>query len=304
MLSRAIAVTDASGVAGVRGTTQDVTELALAHGASLRALDFAQATLDSLEDHVAVLDDAGVILAVNGAWQRHTSEYGVPEIGIGTSYLEACDAAGSRSPEAAEAAASLRRMLAGGLDEFTLQYPQHRAAGERWFVLKATRFRADGTARAVMQHRNCTAQVRADRNERLRARLLDEVDASVIATALDGKVTHWNRGPERLFGWTEREAVGRPASELISSPGGEEATRAASASRASEGHWDGDLELARKDGSRFVAYARTISFGPLDGASGGVIAVVVDASERVQGERELRETRDYLRAAPTTWVRP
>ncbi len=42
----------------------------------------------------------------------------------------------------------------------------------------------------------------SEREIRFHSRLLDEVDAAVIATDIKGTVTHWNRYAERLFGYT------------------------------------------------------------------------------------------------------
>ncbi len=65
---------------------------------------------------VAWLDAAGVIVAVNSAWERFCLDNdGDPaRTGVGTSYLAVCDAAGA-DPGAAEVAAAIRSTLAGEL---------------------------------------------------------------------------------------------------------------------------------------------------------------------------------------------
>ena len=45
--------------------------------------------------------------------------------------------------------------------------------------------------------------------------LLDQIDASVIATDMTGIVISWNHGAETLYGWSAEEAVGRNARELV-----------------------------------------------------------------------------------------
>ena len=40
-------------------------------------------------------------------------------------------------------------------------------------------------------------------------------DEPQIAVEPEGRVTRWNDGAERLFGWTRAEAVGRNAASLI-----------------------------------------------------------------------------------------
>src|SRR3954464_47382 len=56
------------------------------------------------------------------------------------------------------------------------------------------------------------------RAEELRSRLAAMVDSSsdaIFSTSLDGVIRTWNRGAERLFGWSAAEAVGEPATLII-----------------------------------------------------------------------------------------
>jgi PAS domain S-box-containing protein len=56
------------------------------------------------------------------------------------------------------------------------------------------------------------------RNEGDRAYLATIVDSSehaIIARDIDGSITYWNKGAERLFGYTAPEAVGRPITLLL-----------------------------------------------------------------------------------------
>jgi len=59
-------------------------------------------------------------------------------------------------------------------------------------------------------------RARERESERLAAAAAYGTDA-VISVDLDGVVCHWNRGAERLYGFTREEAIGRPAFELTRS---------------------------------------------------------------------------------------
>jgi len=64
--------------------------------------------------------------------------------------------------------------------------------------------------------------------EEARARLaaiVDSSDDAIIGKTLDGVVTSWNRGAEKLYGYPASEAVGRPISFIVPTSRREELQR-------------------------------------------------------------------------------
>jgi PAS domain-containing protein len=47
------------------------------------------------------------------------------------------------------------------------------------------------------------------------ARLIDLANDAIFVRSVDGKVSYWNKGAERLYGWTSTEAVGRAPQDLL-----------------------------------------------------------------------------------------
>ena len=47
------------------------------------------------------------------------------------------------------------------------------------------------------------------------AKLLDLANDAIFVRTADDKITYWNEGAERLYGWTKEEALGRSTQELI-----------------------------------------------------------------------------------------
>lgn len=127
------------------------------------AIPPAQAILDALAVSVAVLDQAGVIIAVNQAWQ----EFGLANqvsIGswIGSNYLDVCDrASGGDAPCARAAAAGIRSVLAGQ-GTFSLEYPCHSPGQNRWFQLRASRLEHENMVYAVVAHHDITERILAE----------------------------------------------------------------------------------------------------------------------------------------------
>jgi len=85
---------------------------------------------------VALLDRAGVIVAVNGAWEAFSRENdGDPaQTGVGTSYLQVC-AAAAGDVAADQAAAAIRAALAGDPAPISMQIPCDAPGVPRWFDL-------------------------------------------------------------------------------------------------------------------------------------------------------------------------
>jgi PAS domain S-box-containing protein len=151
--------------------------------------------------------------------------------------------------------------------------------------------------RGTMQDRTDRKResIAAERELTMRARLLDAVDAAVIATDQEGLVTHWNAAAERMYGWTFDEARGKPLLTLAAGPDGERADDIMNAFIES-GRWEGEYECPHRDGSRIDAYVRLAAVQDADGDPAGVVAVSVDLGERVAMENDLRGARDYLEA--------
>lgn len=124
----------------------------------------AEAVLETVPAHIAVLDRQGVIQAVNPAWRRFALENAPtpgavpPGCDVGANYLAACDAAqGAASEGAAEAAAGIRAVLSGQRWEFRLEYPCHSPESRRWFLMWVTPV-ARPESGAVVVHVDITAR--------------------------------------------------------------------------------------------------------------------------------------------------
>ncbi|MGV3663871.1 MAG: PAS domain S-box protein, partial [Prosthecobacter sp.] len=125
-----------------------------------------QSILNALPSHIALLDEKGVILAVNEAWRRFADDRGFqsPNAGVGLNYLEVCARAGAHGAhEAGQTAEGIRQVLRGAVAQFELEYPCDDTQPCCWFHLTVTP--TGDPARptgAVVSHQNITESKRAE----------------------------------------------------------------------------------------------------------------------------------------------
>lgn len=144
--------------------------------------------------------------------------------------------------------------------------------------------------------------------------LLSNAAAPVVAFDAHGLITLWNRGAERVFGWSAAETIGRPIPG-VPAQRTEDSERIFQRVLAGE-RFDGiDVDMRRRDGSRVRL---TISIVPLSNAAGevhGMLAVgseqagapgptpVTDDPEAINVlSRRIRELETQLRELQSRWV--
>jgi diguanylate cyclase (GGDEF)-like protein/PAS domain S-box-containing protein len=172
-----------------------------------------------------------------------------------------------------------------------LEYRAVSADGSVVWVRDAVRI-AGSSVRGVML--DITPRVMSEREARFHSRLLDEVDAAVVATDLKGTVSHWNRHAERLFGFTREEAMGRNVEELgvIDDPGF--ISRKMRVLREGQ-PFEGEFRARRRDGSEFACYTRDAPITEDDGEMSGYVGVAEDITARKNAERAIAESERRFR---------
>jgi PAS domain S-box-containing protein len=138
-------------------------------------------------------------------------------------------------------------------------------------------------------------RLKADNAIGLLASIVDSSDDAIVSKTLEGVITTWNVGAERLFGYTAKEAIGQPISLIIPLDRRDEETSILA--RLSQGeridHFD-TIRL-RKDGT---ALDVSLSISPLRDSTGKIIGaskIARNITERKRVERELHESEQRFR---------
>ncbi len=157
-------------------TETEVVKQKVAVAEVLEAESLLHSCVDALSSHIAVLDEDGIILAVNQAWRAFADANGFSghNYGIGSNYVDACQPTSGETNDGFSAAAGLRDVLHGRKDRFQLEYPCHSAAGNRWFILRVARASSAGPARLIVAHEDITERREAEEALRAANRNKDE----------------------------------------------------------------------------------------------------------------------------------
>jgi PAS domain S-box-containing protein len=124
--------------------------------------------------------------------------------------------------------------------------------------------------------------------------IIESAEDAIITKTLDSIITSWNKGAERIFGYTAEEAIGQSVTMLIPADHPDEEPFILARLRAGERIEHYETVRVRKDGS-FVDISLTVS--PIRGPDGRIIGaskIARDISERKRAEQALRQREEEL----------
>jgi PAS domain S-box-containing protein len=141
----------------------------------------------------------------------------------------------------------------------------------------------------VLVFRDITESRRAEKTHATLAAIVESSDDAIVSKDLNGRIMTWNIGAERLFGYSENEAVGQSITMIIPPDRIHEETEILRRIRNGDRVDHYETVRVRKDGTP-VEISLTIS--PVRGADGTIIGaskIARDITERRVMERQLRE---------------
>lgn len=262
------------------------------------AQGLVRSVFDAWESHVAVLATDGTIEMVNQAWERFAADNGGASdaVGVGVDYFAVCARAAVTDASAAATLQGLRRVLAGDLPEYVVEYPCHAPDEQRWFRLRARPMTVADETRLLVVHDDVTDRTQLQHDVRARSLLLDQIDAAVIATDLAGRIELWSRAAEHLYDWSADEAVGRLLHELLVPVDADGVAHDLVEAVTATGAWEGELTVDRADGSTFPAHVRAAHVHDEADAPTGIVVVSLDLSVRVAMQEQLGRSNRELKA--------
>jgi PAS domain S-box-containing protein len=119
------------------------------------------------------------------------------------------------------------------------------------------------------------------------AELLDLVNDAAFICGNDNRITYWNRGAERLYGWKQEDVVGRNAVELLQSEFPIPFSEILVILRR-DGRWEGELVQTTRYGLRMTMHSRWTSRRGDNGEATGWLEINFDMTQQKQAEEAAR----------------
>ena len=127
---------------------------------------------------------------------------------------------------------------------------------------------------------------RTDARLREQAMLLDRAQDAIFLRSLDHRILYWNKGAERLYGWSADEATGR--SVLDFKVGERAAFVQAMDQLLRDGAWIGEQVENAKDGRKLAVECHWTLMTAEDGVPQSILAINRDVTELRKSEQQLR----------------
>ncbi|CAN7167367.1 EAL domain-containing protein [Acidovorax delafieldii] len=131
----------------------------------------------------------------------------------------------------------------------------------------------------------------ADIRIRHQASLLDKAQDAILVRDLDHRIIFWNKSAERLYGWSQLQALGQSIETLLY----EDPThfRHATQTVLEQGEWTGEIVQCHRDGSTIEVEGRWTLVRGDDGQPQSILAINTDIRQRKASEREIQRLAFY-----------
>jgi two-component system cell cycle sensor histidine kinase/response regulator CckA len=143
----------------------------------------------------------------------------------------------------------------------------------------------DGTPARMVTAINITDRRRAERRLREQAEIVDRAqDAIVIRNYKDRRVTFWNKGAERLYGWSAQERLGQADIRTIAD---QRQIDEIIECLKTTGEFRGEVKQTTKDGKKLITDVNATLVHDEDGKPRSVLIISTDVTEQKRLETQL-----------------
>ena len=125
------------------------------------------------------------------------------------------------------------------------------------------------------------------------ARLLDLSNDAILVRDANDRITYWNKGATKIYGYTWQEALGKVTHNLLKTERSEPLPKIYE-KLFRDNYWEGELVHTRRDGKRLTVFSRWVLDRDAQGKRSFILETNNDVTRRKQMEIALQESKKLL----------
>ncbi|HYL99527.1 MAG TPA: PAS domain S-box protein, partial [Blastocatellia bacterium] len=150
----------------------------------------------------------------------------------------------------------------------------------------------DTWSRVLISTLDLTNNVRAEETKAYLAAIVESSGDAIIGSTIDGKIKSWNKGAERVYGYSAEEAIGRSVAFLMPSDRIDDFGSITETLRSGKSVEQYETVRGAKDGRRIYVSLTVSPIKDSQGVITGSSAVARDITEQKRAENDLREAKE------------
>ena len=194
--------------------------------------------------------------------------------------------------------ALFQQLRAGSIDHYQLEKRYFRRDGSLvWGSLSISLLKSNPSTLVLAMVEDITDKKKAEEARFRHAAVIESSDDAIASGTLDGIIVSWNTGAQKIYGYTEAEAIGKPITMLVPPELPHEENKILETLKAGNRIEHFETVRVTKAGKR-IHVSLTIS--PIKDSTGrtvGISGIARDITERKLADEALRVSEERLRLA-------
>jgi PAS domain S-box-containing protein len=280
---------EAGEVVGVFAAARDITEQVKAEDSARVANAYNRSLIDASLDPLVTIDTEGKVTDVNAATEKVTG-YARAEL-IDTDFSDYFT-----DPEQARAGYE-QAFREGFVQDYALEI-RHRSGQMTPVLYNASVYRdeAGEVVGVFAAARDITERRRAEEANLRLVAIVESSDDAIVGKTLDGTITSWNIGSERLYGFSAKEIVGQSISILVPHDRQDEVPDFLGKVKQGIPLEHYETVRVRKDGTPIDVSVKISPIKDVTGKITGASSIARDITKQVRAEEAVRVANAYNRS--------
>jgi PAS domain S-box-containing protein len=194
--------------------------------------------------------------------------------------------------------ALFQQLRAGSIDHYQLEKRYFRRDGSLvWGSLSISLLKSSLSPLVLAMVEDITDKKKAEEARFRHAAVIESSDDAIASGTLDGIIVSWNTGAQKIYGYTEAEAVGKPINMLVPPELPDEENKILERLKSGDRIEHFETVRVTKTGKRINV---SLAISPIKDSSGrtvGISGIARDITERKVAEEALRTSEERLRLA-------